>query len=254
VFHFQRSGISFFGESRKAYLMVLRMHPIATQFRTLLLPALLGLLLLTGCQTAPATTSSASIPAVEAPTVTLPSEEPVATVAAIEESASNTETLSVGETMPPVRLAIPSIDFATEVVPMAWRVTEVEGERQAMWEVPEASAGWHINSATVGAVGNMLISGHHRQGTAIFAPLARGEVVVDDQIYVTDSAGSTFIYQVSEIADPIPVNGATPAELDRLNGYQAPSSSAKLTLLTGWPDFSDTHYLIIVADLVGELE
>ncbi len=229
-----------------------------------LLAGLLALLLLVGCQSTPAPADTAS--------VTIPTEESTTTVSAPDTSGESSadsvatelttvstdtvssDTVSAGETMPPVRLAIPSIDFATEVVPMAWRVTEVEGERQAVWEVPEASAGWHINSATVGAAGNMLISGHHREGTAVFAPLARGEVVLDDQIYVTDSAGRTFIYQVSEIADPIPMNGASSAELDRLNAYQAPSTTAKLTLLTGWPDFSDTHYLIVVADLVGELE
>ncbi len=224
-----------------------------------LLAGLLILLLLGGCQSTATPADTASI--------TLPTEEPTATASTPDtntERAANsgdsapttvsTDTVDADATMPPVRLAIPSIDFATEVVPMAWRVTEVDGERQAVWEVPEASAGWHINSATVGAAGNMLISGHHREGAAVFAPLARGEVVIDDQIYVTDSAGRTFIYQVSEIADPIPVNGASSAEVDRLNAYQAPSTTAKLTLLTGWPDFSDTHYLIIVADLVGELE
>lgn len=229
------------------------------QSTTLLLAWLFALLLLVGCQSAPAPADATSI--------TIPTEAPTATASAPTNSgassanssdtaptAVSTDTVTAGETMPPVRLAIPSIDFATEVVPMAWRVTEVEGERQAVWEVPQASAGWHINSATVGAAGNMLISGHHRQGSAVFAPLARGEVVIDDQIYVTDSAGRTFIYQVSEIADPIPVSGATSAELDRLNAYQAPSTTGKVTLLTGWPDFSDTHYLIIVADLVGELE
>jgi hypothetical protein len=211
---------------------------------------------LVGCQTAapPATVASATAGVVQTATATSPTAA-VATAPAIADPAlAEPGTPATGEALPPVRLAIPAIDFATPVEPMAWGVTDVEGERQAVWEVPEASAGWHINSAAVGATGNMVLSGHHRQGTAVFAPLARGEIAIGDQLYVTDSAGRTFIYQISESAEPIPVSGTTTAERERLEAYQGPTSTAKLTLLTGWPDFSDTHYLIIVADLVGELE
>ncbi|MEZ4617238.1 MAG: class F sortase [Caldilineaceae bacterium] len=214
------------------------------------------LVLAVGCQTMPSTAANlpdAAAVAAETSTVT--------TATTITAASANTDTIAAraattvtDESMPPVRLAIPAIDFATTVEPMAWRVTEVEGERQAVWEVPEAAAGWHINSATAGSVGNMLISGHHLSGAAVFAPLARGEVATGDEIQVTDSAGRIFRYQVSEIGDPIPVAGATADETARAAAYQAPSDQAKLTLITGWPDFSDTHYLFVVADLIGELE
>jgi sortase (surface protein transpeptidase) len=209
--------------------------------------------LVTGCQSAAPSSSNSDA---AAPTIALTATAEEATpVAAISETAALTTTAALSvETLPPVRLAIPEIDFATTVEPMAWRVTEVEGERQAVWEVPENNAGWHINSATVGAPANLVISGHHRQGAAIFAPLARGEVVVGDQILVTDSAGRVFRYDVTEVAEPLPVAGATDIEREQLNRYLSPADTAKLTLMTGWPDFSDTHYLMIVADLVGELE
>jgi len=134
---------------------------------------------------------------------------------------------------------------------MAWTVTDVEGERQATWEVPQQNAGWHLNSAMVGASGNMIISGHHLEGAAVFAPLARGEVVVDDEILVTDEQGRTYRYQVSAVSDPIPATGATAADSERAEAYLAPTTTAQLTLVTGWPDFSDTHYLFVVAQLVG---
>lgn len=165
-----------------------------------------------------------------------------------------TEETAAIQFLPPLSMAIPALDFAAAVEPMAWQVTEVDGQRQAVWQVPETNAGWHINSAGVGATDNVIISGHHRQGTAVFAPLARGEVSLDDEIHLTDEAGRTYVYQVTEIAQPIPIAGATEAERERLNGYQVPSIEGKLTLLTGWPDFSDTHYLVIVAKLRGELE
>ncbi len=220
------------------------------------LPLLLSLLglLLAACQSM-ATPVQSAVPA-DTTTATVTEVNAAASVApaANEATESTVPTDTTESFLPPLRLAIPALDFATAVEPMAWQVTEVDGQRQAVWEIPESSAGWHINSAGTGAAGNILISGHHRQGAAVFAALARGEVSLDDEIYLTDEAGKTFRYVVTEIAAPIPITGATEAEQERLAAYQAPSNEGKLTLITGWPDFSNTHYLVIVAQLSGELE
>lgn len=154
----------------------------------------------------------------------------------------------------PIRMTIPAIDFAAAIEPMAWRVTEVEGTRQAVWEVPAAAVGWHINSAPPGMPGNMILSGHHLTDGAVFAPLARGEVAVGDEIQLFDDNGQGYSYQVTEISEPIPVSGASAAEQERVAAYQAMASEPTLTLITGWPDFSDTHYLFIVAAYSGEME
>ncbi|MEZ4864534.1 MAG: class F sortase [Caldilineaceae bacterium] len=155
---------------------------------------------------------------------------------------------------PPLRLVMPALDLAIPVEPMGWRVSEVEGERQAVWELPENSAGWHMNSALAGAAGNMIVSGHHQIGAAVFAPLARGEVTVGEQILVTDAGGKSFLYTVTTVADPIPDLGASAAEVQRAEEFLAPTTEPRLTLMTGWPEFSDTHYLFIVADFTGTLQ
>jgi len=151
----------------------------------------------------------------------------------------------------PVELRIPALNFTVAVTPMAWQVTQVAGERSAVWQVPEDKAGWHINSARAGALGNVVISGHHLQGKAVFAALARGEVEVGQQILLTDERGKTFVYQVTEVAAPIPVLSATAEDQAHAAAYMAPSTQAKLTLVTGWPEFSDTHLLFIVAQFSG---
>lgn len=223
---------------------------------------LLAMWLFTGCQSTELPAQAPSVPT-EATVAVAAAEEATAqeTIGTAADSDTRTEAVEPAESevaaeagAPPMRMAIPAIAFVAEVEPMAWRVTEVDDERQAVWEVPENSAGWHINSATPGTAGNMILSGHHLIGAAVFAPFARGEVALDDQILVTDATGQTFVYQVSALADPIPVTGATEAERDRINAYYAPSDQAKLTLITGWPDFSDTHYLFVIADFIGELE
>lgn len=191
-------------------------------------------------------TASPSLP----PTVVATATTAAATSAATELAPAVTPAAAT-ETAPPMRLYFPALDLTVAVAPMAWAVTDVDGERQAVWEVPQLSAGWHVNSATVGANGNMIISGHHLEGGAVFAPLARGEVVVGDEILVTDDQGRIYRYQVSEVSAPVPATGATADDVTRAEQYLAPTTTAQLTLVTGWPDFSDTHYLFVVAPLVG---
>lgn len=206
--------------------------------------AMLLVALLAGCQTGKAAPDTS--PAV------VSTISPTATAVATNTVVS-TSPLSPEEAQPPQRLALPSLGLTIAVEPMGWRVAEVAGKRDAVWEIPADKAGWHLNSARAGASGNLLLSGYHRQGAAVFAPLARGQLKVGDQLIVTDEAGKSFVYAVREIAAPIPVSGATQEEMAQAQAYLAPSEDARLTIITGWPDFSDTHYLFVVAQYVGLL-
>ncbi len=168
------------------------------------------------------------------------------------------EPLTAEDAQPPVRLSIPAINLAVAVVPMAWQVTEFAGERSAVWQVPTGEAGWHINSAGAGALGNVVISGHHLQGAAVFAALARGEVAVGQTVQLNDAQGRAFVYQVTEISPPIPALAATEQDMAQAAAYVAMPTppalgEARLTLATGWPEFSDTHYIFVVATLVGQV-
>jgi sortase (surface protein transpeptidase) len=117
--------------------------------------------------------------------------------------------------------------------------------------VPLEAIGWHVNSAGAGQAGNVVLSGHQAQGAALLAPLALGDIAVGQELLLTDAQGQVFLYSVTEVSDPIPVTGAT-AEDDALAAtYAAPSSQPKLTLITGWPDFTTTHRIFAVAELVG---
>lgn len=171
-----------------------------------------------------------------------------------EEAIQSTEPLASEAAGQPLSLAIPALKLQIPITEMGWQVTEVNGERKATWEVPLDSAGWHLNSALPGTAGNLILSGHHLLGAAVFAPLARGEVTVGMQLLITDDQGRTFLYQVSQISDPIPALGASAAEQQQATAYLAPATRPLLTLVTGWPDFSNTHYLFVIADFVGRLQ
>jgi sortase (surface protein transpeptidase) len=155
------------------------------------------------------------------------------------------------QTTGPVRLQIPEIDLDVPVIAMGWRVDVVEGQRATVWDVPLEEAGWHINSAGAGALGNTIISGRQVGGAAVFAPLALGNVVPGQEVRLTDGDGITFVYRITEVTEPVAVTGATPDETAQAAEYFAPSDSARLTLVTGWPEFTTTHRIFAVGEFVG---
>ena len=189
-----------------------------------------------------------------------PSDEPTALPTATPTPGSVLETDVVIETEEPVeqfagpvRLEIPELELDVPVIAMGWRVDVVDGERTTVWDVPLEEAGWHINSMGAGGPGNTIISGRQVEGEAVFALLALGSVVPDQEILLTDGDGITFVYRVTEVTEPIPVTGATEEETELAAAYFAPTDEATLTLVTGWPDFTTTHRVFAVAELEEEL-
>ena len=203
---------------------------------------LLLFLVLVACQSTPSSGSDSG-PSSEAPPTTKVTNDTPA--------LQSTTPLPADAVGKPIQLIAPTLNLTIPIEEMGWQVTQVEGERKAVWEVPDNSAGWHLNSARPGTAGNMVLSGHHLLGAAVFAPIARGELIQGTQLLINDDQGHTFLYQVSKVSTPIPALGASPAEQHQADAYLAPSPQATLTLVTGWPDFSDTHYLFLVADFVG---
>lgn len=167
-------------------------------------------------------------------------------------SSEQSTTTSPAQAAPPVKLSIPALHLEMPVVAMGWEVTEVNGKATTKWIVPANAIGWHVNSAGAGAAGNTILSGNQAQGEALFAPLATGEIVVGQEISLTDAQGQVFTYRVKEVTDPIAMTGASQAEVDRAAAYVAPSDKAQLTLITGWPDFTTTHRIFAVAEFVGK--
>jgi len=200
-------------------------------------------IVLTACQTSVGNASTA------------PAEsEAAAMPASAESGVLPMDPLAADQSAPPARLEIPDLNLDVDVVPMGWQIVTVDGERTTMWAPPEEQAGWHVNSAHAGALGNVLISGRQADGAAVFAPLALGSVTSGQEIWLSDQDGVTFVYQVSEVSEPIPITGATDEEIERAAAYQEQSDTAKLTLITGWPDFTTTHRVFVVADFLGALQ
>lgn len=153
----------------------------------------------------------------------------------------------------PVRLNFPGLNVEIEVETMGWRIALIDGERTTVWNLPESAAGWHRNSGMPGTPGNVVISGHQLLGSAVFAPIALGEVGVGEEIRLTDFAGRTFVYQVEEVSEPVPIPADLGQEKELAAQYVDDQGRALLTLVAGWPDFSTTHRIFVRAEYVGVL-
>jgi sortase (surface protein transpeptidase) len=221
--------------------------------------AFFALILMTACSSSAA--EPAVAPAAEATVAGSPSEEAgtaetsqnteVAAASAAGGTVAEIEPYPLDQTTGPVRVQIPEINLDAPIIAMGWRVEMADGKRTTVWDVPLDEAGWHINSAGAGGQGNTIVSGRQVGGSALFAPLALGSVAPGQEVLLTDGDGIVFVYRITEVTDPIPVTGATPDEIARAAEYFAPTTTARLTLVTGWPEFTTTHRIFAVAEFVG---
>lgn len=101
--------------------------------------------------------------------------------------------------------------------------------------------GHYAGTPYPGQVGNVGIAGHR---TTYGAPFYRlDQLAVGDDIYFTDTTGTTFTYQVDQ-----PALVVAPSDVAVLD----PTATATLTLTTCNPRFSATSRLIVKAKLISQ--
>jgi sortase (surface protein transpeptidase) len=219
---------------------------VASHLRLLPLFLLIAMLGLAGCATPAPLPPATSTPVTAGVTTPTPAVRSPSTGMA---STVTTDTLPM-DLLPPVLLSIPEIDMEVTVSSMTWRVVETGGVRTTTWVLPESGAGWHPNSAGAGDNGNVVISGHQLLGDAPFAPIALGDIEEGQEILLTDADGEVFAYEVVEVTDPLPIPNDPVAEKAIAERYMAQTQVPTLTLISGWPDYSTTHRVIVIAQLV----
>jgi LPXTG-site transpeptidase (sortase) family protein len=112
----------------------------------------------------------------------------------------------------------------------------------------EFAAGWHPNSAPLGAIGNTVINGHHNVHGKVFGRLV--ELVPGDRITVF-SGTTSYTFQVANVLILPERDADLAARLENARWIE-PSQDIRLTLVTCWPEYSNTHRLIIVASLLPD--
>lgn len=145
----------------------------------------------------------------------------------------------------PVRIVIPSIDLDADII-NAQQKELVQGDKTYIqWLAPdEFAVGWHFDSAFLGQTGNTVLNGHHNVFGKVFENLDK--LVSGDEIYMYGNDSYEYKYVVSNTMILPERDVSIEIRLENAR-WILPSEDERITLITCWPYFSNTHRLIIVA-------
>jgi sortase A len=162
---------------------------------------------------------------------------------------------------PPVRLVIPDLGIDAPVVEMGWEVMQTAQGPQTEWAIPQDQAGHHIDSAQLGQPGNLVISGHNNIYGRVFERISlawpskgskvdditeRSDILNGRTIQLYDQAGQRFDYVVMDFLR-LKDTGVPLAQRVENARYMRPTDDTRVTLVTCWPPWSNTHRLIVIA-------
>lgn len=149
----------------------------------------------------------------------------------------------------PDRIVIPAIKLDAPVIPAIEETIKIGKDDYLQFQAPNKfAAGWHPNSALLGAVGNTVLNGHHNIYGKVFGHLV--DLVPGDRIIVY-SGMTLFNFLVANVLI-LPERDADLAVRLENARWIEPSNDIRLTLVTCWPEYSNTHRLIIVASLIPD--
>jgi LPXTG-site transpeptidase (sortase) family protein len=147
----------------------------------------------------------------------------------------------------PDRILIPAIRLDAPIVSAQSTLVQVDNQWLPQWLAPDKqAAGWHTSSAPLGTPGNTVLNGHHNEFGEVFGRL----VDLKPGDLITVSAGQfSRSYRVSNVM--ILPERSQPLQVRLENArWLAPTADERLTLVTCWPKWSNTHRLVIVASPV----
>jgi LPXTG-site transpeptidase (sortase) family protein len=144
----------------------------------------------------------------------------------------------------PERLIIDKIGLDAPVELAKSIEVTVDGQASIQFLVPEEFAvGWHERSASLGVIGNTVLSGHHNAFGEVFKGLV--DLDVGDSFILT-SGTKQFSYIIANKMILPEKDQPLRVRLDNAR-WILPSKDERVTLVTCWPARSNTHRLILVA-------
>ncbi|HWQ04149.1 MAG TPA: sortase [Longilinea sp.] len=149
----------------------------------------------------------------------------------------------------PDRIVIPAIKLDAPVIPAIEEKIKIGKDDYLQFKAPDKfAAGWHPNSAPLGEVGNTVLNGHHNIHGKVFGRLV--DLAPGDRIIVY-SGTTLFNFQVANVLILPERDADLSVRLENARWIE-PSNDIRLTLVTCWPDYSNTHRLVIVASLIPD--
>ncbi len=149
----------------------------------------------------------------------------------------------------PKRFSIPALGVDAPVQAVGAALQESEGRDYFQWSTPdEYAVGWHDSSAPLGVPGNTVFNGHNNIYGAVFKDLA--DLELGERLILYDENRS-YMYQITQrelfVEDGMPLK-------DRFWNarWMLPTSDERLTIITCWPNTTNSHRLVVIAHPIDE--
>lgn len=140
----------------------------------------------------------------------------------------------------PTRITIPSLKVDSAVEPVGYQLTD----RSLGWQTVENAVGWHRSSAMPGSPGNTVMSGHNAtRGSRVFRDLYK---IKEGAAITVASGGVDHQYAVTDIII-LPYVFASEHRRAQIVALLGQHGDERLTLVTCYPWFTNTHRLLVVA-------
>ncbi len=250
---FLYAGVNYFQTSQAEKLAEARVPDVANAPKAL--PTL-----------APPTATEAPTEApTDIPTATPQPTTPAPTPTPTTQMVVGSQGLPKGLGASSTRMVIPRMAFDAKVEEAGWATTTdpATGEEVSDWQIPYQSVGHLKTTAEPGEAGNAVISGHNNLvapnvfGVGMFAGL--WNLQVGDPIYITDSAGRTFLYQVSSFYHVQELGMPDSVREQHYQEMLADDGTPQLTLETCWngparPLSGNTYRWVVRAKLIGTVD
>ena len=147
----------------------------------------------------------------------------------------------------PVSIQIPAIKVKAPVIAVG--PGKKVGKSSVEWSSPnKGQVGWHNYSGRMGETKNMVLNGHNNIQGAVFRKLYT--LQVGDLITVS-SASYTRVYQVQEVLKLLE-RGVSYEQRVQNAQYIQPMNDDRLTLVSCWPETSNTHRIIVIAKPISQ--
>jgi hypothetical protein len=204
---------------------------------------------------APSPTAAAAKP------TSVPVQAKASPTAIVTPTAVSTAVPASAPAGPPVRLVAADLSMDVPVVEMAWEAVQTAQGLQTEWVIPENEAGHHIDSVQLGEPGNLVISGHNNIYGRVFERISlawpgkaskvdditeRSDILNGRILQLYNQAGERFDYVVTDFLR-LKDTGVPLAQRVENARYMRPTDDTRLTLVTCWPPWSNTHRLIVIA-------
>ena len=168
-------------------------------------------------------------------------------VSAIGQAGSEPEEAITSQ---PKRISIPALGVEAPILAVGLS-SQGEDEGQFLqWAVPnEYAVGWHQTSAPLSTPGNTVLNGHNNVHGAVFQNLVDLEL---GELLILYDDNRSYEYQVTERV-LFEEDGQSLKERHWNARWMLPTSDERLTIITCWPNSTNSHRLVVVAQPIDEV-